>query len=103
MQYAQEITRAVRFVADACGELNRRLSLTERQFLDAAGLPQRQWFKHTLQAPGLYLGYAAEALPGVRQALDDGDVALAQQQAEVVATRINAAASFLESGQKLGS
>ena len=45
-------------------ELNKRLSLTERQFLAAGGLPQRPWFKHTLQAPGLYLGYAAEPFPG---------------------------------------
>lgn len=39
----------------AVNEMNERLSLTERRFLDAAGLPLRPWFKHTLQAPGLYL------------------------------------------------
>ena len=85
----------------ACAALNRRLSLTERRFLNPEGLPQRQWFKHTLQAPGLYLGYAAEAYPGVRQALDDGDLALAQAQVEVVAGRIAAAAHFLATGRDL--
>ena len=82
----------------AVAALNARLSLTERRFLDAAGLPKRGWFKHTLQAPGLYLGYAAEAFPGVRQALDDGDGELAQQQADVAAGRVAAAAAFLTTG-----
>jgi len=81
--------------ASAVNALNERLSLTERRFLDAGGLPLRPWFKHTLQAPGLYLGYAAEAFPGVRQALDDGDIDLAQQQADIAAVRVSAAAVFL--------
>ena len=79
--------------------LNQRLTLTERRVLAEEGLPQRPYFKHPLQAPGLYLGYAAEALPGVRQALDDGDQALAQEQVEVAAARIAAAATFLATGQ----
>ena len=36
--------------------LNQRLAMTERRFLTAEGLPGRQWFRHVLQAPGLYLG-----------------------------------------------
>ena len=76
-------------------DLNTRLSMTERQFLSDAGLPKRPWMKHTLQAPGFYLGYAAEALPGVQQALDDGDVELAQEQVGVVANCVQRAATFL--------
>ena len=37
-------------------DLNERLSMTERRFLSEEGLPGRQWFRHVLQAPGLYLG-----------------------------------------------
>ena len=59
------------------------------------GLPGRKWFKHTLQAPGMYLGYAAEPFPGVSQALDDNDVATAQAQTEVAAQCVNSAAAFL--------
>jgi N-acetylated-alpha-linked acidic dipeptidase len=78
--------------------LNDRLTLTERRFLAVEGLPSRPWFKHTLQAPGLYLGYAAEAFPGVRQALDVGDEPLAQSQADLAASRVAAAAAFLATG-----
>lgn len=37
-------------------DLNERLAMTERRFLVDEGLPGRQWFRHVLQAPGLYLG-----------------------------------------------
>ncbi|CAN0337223.1 unnamed protein product, partial [Laminaria digitata] len=36
--------------------LNERLAMTERRFLSEEGLPGRKWFRHVLQAPGLYLG-----------------------------------------------
>ncbi len=50
------------------------------------------------QAPGLYLGYAAESFPGVTQAIDDDDLPLAQQQVAVAAERVAAAAHFLATG-----
>jgi N-acetylated-alpha-linked acidic dipeptidase len=56
---------------------NGKLGLAERQFLIEDGLPGRPWFKHILQAPGMDLGYAAEAFPGIQQALDDGDLGTA--------------------------
>lgn len=34
--------------------LNDRLVLLERKFLTVEGLPGRKWFRHCLQAPGLY-------------------------------------------------
>ncbi|CAN0351452.1 unnamed protein product [Ectocarpus sp. 8 AP-2014] len=69
--------------------------MTERRFLVDEGLPGRQWFRHVLQAPGLYLGYAAESFPGITQALSDGDLELAQEQVHVAAARIENAATFL--------
>ncbi|GMH90745.1 hypothetical protein TrVE_jg5999 [Triparma verrucosa] len=77
-------------------DLNFRLSMTERSFLNADGLPGRSWMKHVLQAPGFYLGYAAMAFPGVQQAVDDGDLDLAQQQVAVVAECVDKAATFLK-------
>ncbi|GMI13953.1 hypothetical protein TrLO_g7627 [Triparma laevis f. longispina] len=77
-------------------DLNARLSLTERSFLSSEGLPGRGWMKHVLQAPGFYLGYAAMAFPGVQQAIDDGDLDLAQQQVAVVAECVDKAAKFLK-------
>lgn len=81
--------------ASAVDECNERLGLTERKFLVADGLPGRPWFKHCLQAPGLDLGYGSEAFPGVQQALNDGDYRRAQEQVEVTAERIRAAAENL--------
>ena len=81
--------------AQAC---NEKLGLTERQFLSEDGLPQRPWFKHILQAPGVYLGYAAEAFPGIQQAIEMNDAELAQAQVDVAATQIQAAASFMSGG-----
>lgn len=74
---------------------NEKLGLTERQFLAQEGLPERPWFKHVLQAPGMYLGYAAEAFPGIQQAIDADDSDLAQAQVVVAADRIQAAATFM--------
>jgi len=82
-------------MAACLDSLNDRLALTERKFLSPEGLPGRPWFRHTLQAPGLYLGYAAEAFPGVQQALDDGDLVLAQEQVEVLVERVNEAVEFM--------
>ncbi|CAM9367653.1 unnamed protein product, partial [Hapterophycus canaliculatus] len=75
--------------------LNERLAMTERRFLAEEGLPGRQWFRHVLQAPGLYLGYAAESFPGITQALTDGDLELAQEQVQVAAACVSEAAAFL--------
>ncbi len=76
-------------------KLNDRLAFTERRLLSPPGLPRRPWFKHIGQAPGLYLGYDAETLPAVTQALNDNQIALAQQQVFEAASRIEDAALFL--------
>jgi N-acetylated-alpha-linked acidic dipeptidase len=75
---------------------NEKLGLTERQFLSEEGLPDRPWFKHILQAPGMYLGYAAEAFPGIQQSIDADDLDLAQKQVVVATERVQAAASFMQ-------
>jgi N-acetylated-alpha-linked acidic dipeptidase len=80
----------------ACGsQCNEKLGLVEREFIFQEGLPKRKWFKHALQAPGMYLGYAAEVFPGIQQAIDEGDMKLALEQVAVAAESIQAAASHL--------
>ena len=59
------------------------------------GLPDRRWFKHCLQAPGLDLGYAAEAFPGIQQALDENNFTVAQEQVDLTTERILAASVSL--------
>lgn len=80
-------------MSDQC---NEKLVLSERKFLLKRGLPKRPWFKHVLQAPGLDLGYAAEAFPGIQQPLNEQNYVLAQDQVEMTAERIRAAARHME-------
>lgn len=98
-----EFQEAARKIQEVCASLNNpsslscneKIGLAERHFLSKEGLPGRPWFKHILQAPGLYLGYAAEAFPGIQQAIDDGDLDLAQYQVFEAAARIASAALSL--------
>ena len=76
-------------------EVNRRLGFLERHFLLAKGLPGRKWFRHCLQAPGLYTGYAPKTLPGIYEAIMAKSWDLAQVQIHAAADRIAAAATSL--------
>jgi N-acetylated-alpha-linked acidic dipeptidase len=80
--------------------LNSELRATEGDFLFAAGLPNRAWFKHTVYAPGEYTGYAAVVIPGVNEAIDANDAARAQSQLSVLTDAINRAAETLEKAAK---
>jgi N-acetylated-alpha-linked acidic dipeptidase len=62
--------------------INTRLMQSERQFIDAAGLTRRPWYRHLLYAPGYYTGYGVKTMPGVREAIEDKRYA--EVEAEVV-------------------
>jgi N-acetylated-alpha-linked acidic dipeptidase len=81
-------------------KFNTALRDAETALLNPAGLPKRPWFKHTIYAPGEYTGYAAVVLPGVTEAIDNGDAALAQQQIDALTTALNNAAATLEGATK---
>ena len=68
--------------------------MAERDFTRAEGLPKRPWFRHLVYAP--LPSYAAETLPGVREAVLDKDVARASAQAGYLAQALRAAADRLE-------
>jgi N-acetylated-alpha-linked acidic dipeptidase len=76
--------------------LNEALVKVERDFLLRDGLPNRSWFRHSLYAPGVYTGYAAELLPGVRDAIARNDWALAVEQLWLVQAAIDRATSTLQ-------
>jgi N-acetylated-alpha-linked acidic dipeptidase len=76
---------------------NEKLRATEASFLSDAGLPHRPWYKHLIYAPGEYTGYAAVVLPGVTEAIQDGDVARAQQQIDILVTSLTQATGYLNS------
>ena len=77
-------------------EINQRLFQLERTLTDDAGLPLRPWFKHLVYAPGLNTGYAAVVFPGIRDAIENGDVA----KAKIETTRLAEAFERMVKGLK---
>jgi N-acetylated-alpha-linked acidic dipeptidase len=75
---------------DLARRVNRGLLEAERNWLDPDGLPGRPWFKHTLYAARYT--YAHLELPGVTEAVEEGDWGRARGQAAVLerAARRNA-------------
>ena len=51
-------------------ELNEKLMESERRLTTQEGLLRRDWYKHMIYAPGVYSGYGAKTLPGVREAIE---------------------------------
>jgi N-acetylated-alpha-linked acidic dipeptidase len=80
-------------------KLNLALRQTETALLTPAGLPNRPWYRHTIYAPGEYTGYAAVVIPGVNEAIEARNPALAAQQLQVLTDAVNRAAAVLESAR----
>lgn len=76
--------------------LNHALLAAERTLLLPQGLPHRTWYRHAIYAPGEYTGYAAVVIPGVNEALDQGDSERVRQQLGVLAAALEKAAKTLE-------
>jgi N-acetylated-alpha-linked acidic dipeptidase len=66
-------------------EVNELLMQSERKLTTPEGLPGRFWYKHELYAPGAYTGYAAKAIPAVRENLEQKKWKEAEQAAARVA------------------
>lgn len=76
-------------------EFNTKVGHFERQFLSKIGLPKRPNFKSILQAPGIYLGYAAEVFPGIVHALRENDDKLLKGQVKETLVILEKAKDFL--------
>lgn len=70
--------------ANRLAALNETLLHAERVLTRPEGLPNRSWYKHQIYAPGFYTGYGVKTIPGVREAVDRKDWALAQKEARIV-------------------
>src|SRR5437899_3400813 len=67
------------------GAINRDVYLSERDLMGERGLPRRPWYRHTIYAPGFYTGYGVKTMPGIREAVEQQNVAEAREQATIVA------------------
>ena len=64
--------------------LNQALMRTERVLTRPEGLPNRAWYKHQIYAPGFYTGYGVKTIPGLREAVESKNAALAQKEVLIV-------------------
>jgi N-acetylated-alpha-linked acidic dipeptidase len=81
---------------DRLQTINQQLALAERKLTNEQGLPRRPWMKHLLYAPGWYTGYSAKTMPGVREAIEEGRYAEAEEQVVLVARALQDEAAWIE-------
>ncbi|HEY6893093.1 MAG TPA: M28 family metallopeptidase, partial [Rhodanobacteraceae bacterium] len=99
-QFASLSAAAGRF-ADAARAVNGRIDraldrvllAAERAFIDPDGIPGRPWYRHLIYAPKAT--YAAEVLPGVTEALEQGDRTRLADQIRRLATALDRATAAL--------
>jgi N-acetylated-alpha-linked acidic dipeptidase len=80
----------------ALADVNRQLYQSERALADSAGLPRRPWYRHLMYAPGYYTGYGVKTMPGIREQVEQGELAAAQTEAARVAAALERYAAAIE-------
>jgi N-acetylated-alpha-linked acidic dipeptidase len=86
----------VRLTGSAITDVNRLLIQVEHSLASDEGLPRRPWYRHQIYAPGFYTGYGVKTMPGVREAIEQGDWTEAEQQAVKIAEHVRAAARLID-------
>jgi N-acetylated-alpha-linked acidic dipeptidase len=82
-------------------ELNQILLKAERSLTNPDGLPRRAWYKHLLYAPGVYSGYGAKTMPGVREGVELAHYGEAEKEIARVAKALDTEASLLDSASQV--
>jgi N-acetylated-alpha-linked acidic dipeptidase len=75
--------------------VNERLIQAERALTSAEGLKNRPWYVHMLYAPGFYTGYGVKTIPGVREAIEQGQWQDADREIVRAAAAIEREATFI--------
>ncbi|KAL8868857.1 MAG: hypothetical protein Q9174_004708 [Haloplaca sp. 1 TL-2023] len=76
--------------------VNRKFRDFQRGFTSAGGLPDRQFYKHVVNAPGIDTGYAPTTFPGITEAVQAGNFTLAAEQVGRTSLGIRRAADILK-------
>ena len=100
-QLALVMKRSPEPAPDRLVKVNEVLQKAEGALLLPEGLPGREWYQHQIYAPGLYTGYDAKTLPGVREAVEAQHFEEANQQARRVAQALRALAGQVEEATRL--
>ncbi len=99
--YSQALPKLESVPADKLREINAILYRTERSMTLPQGLPNRDWYKHRIYAPGTYTGYTVKTLPGLREALEAGRLEEAAQQAQQVVEVLRALDNQVQDATRL--
>ena len=100
-QLAVAMKRVPPLPPERLAKVNAVLQKAEAALLLPEGLPGRDWYRHQIYAPGLYTGYEAKTLPGVREAVEAQHYEEANQQARRVAQVLQALAAQVETATGL--
>ena len=89
------VTQAGAATASTLKAINERLIQAERALTAPEGLARRSWYTHLLYAPGFYTGYGVKTMPGVREAIEQGEWSSANGEVERVAAALNREATLV--------
>ncbi|KAI1761359.1 glutamate carboxypeptidase [Hypoxylon sp. FL1150] len=76
--------------------VNHKYRDFQRGFVSQGGLPNREFYRHLIFAPGIDTGYAATTYPGITEALEAGNSSLAAEFVQKTADAILVAASIIK-------
>ena len=80
----------------AANNISKALAMAEQQLLLPDGLPRREWYRHSIYAPGFYTGYGVKTLPGIREAIEQRNWTEAQAEIGLAADAIMRLSAYLE-------
>jgi N-acetylated-alpha-linked acidic dipeptidase len=86
--------------ANAPAAVNAKLIQSERMLVDSRGLPNRPWFQHLIYAPGFYTGYGVKTIPGVREAIEQKQWSIVDEQITRVSQALQREADLLDQTAK---
>ena len=89
------VTQAGATGASSLKALNERLLQAERALTTSEGLARRPWYNHLLYAPGYYTGYGVKTMPGVREAIEQGQWSSVNGEIGRVAAALNREAALV--------
>ncbi|MFX8550563.1 transferrin receptor-like dimerization domain-containing protein, partial [Acinetobacter baumannii] len=82
-------------------ELDELLRGMESTLTNAKGLPEREWYRHLIYAPGLYTGYGVKTIPGVREAIEQNHFDEANEYVGLTAAALSAYCERLDKAAAL--
>src|SRR5207248_2522059 len=94
--YGRALAQLIESAVNPLAAISVKIAQSEQQLLDAAGLAHRDWYRHLLYAPGFYTGYGVKTMPGVREAIEQGQYDSAPSEIARVARALEREAEWLE-------